>query len=150
MLASYCFCISPSFPLSKFLVAELILIIVKQPGAVYTSGGKTKVNISKMNIQELVEKCVNVSITVEVKDLKHFADYLIEQTKKELEETVISDKAETYPTPSQVSEMLNVDTTTLWRWKKKGYLVPIEVGGKRRYRMSEVKAILNGGKGKTK
>lgn len=103
-----------------------------------------------MNIQELVEKCTNVSITVEAKDLKHFADYLIEQTKKELEETVISDKAETYPTPNQVSEMFNVDLTTLWRWKKKGYLVPIEVGGKRRYRMSDVKAILNGGKGKTK
>jgi len=35
----------------------------------------------------------------------------------------------------------------LWRWAKRGYLVPIEVGGKRRYRMSEVKAILNvGGK----
>lgn len=103
-----------------------------------------------MNIQELVEKCTNVSITVEAKDLKHFADYLIEQTKKELEETVISDKAETYPTPKQVSEILNVDLTTLWRYGKKGYLVPIEVGGKRRYRMSDVKAILNGGKGHAK
>ena len=103
-----------------------------------------------MNIQELVEKCTNVSITVEAKDLKHFADYLIEQTKKELEETVISDKAETYPTPKQVSEILNVDLTTLWRYGKKGYLVPIEVGGKRRYRMSDVKAILNGGNCHTK
>jgi len=43
-----------------------------------------------MNIQELVEKGANVSITVEAKDLKHFAEYLIEQTKKELEENVIS------------------------------------------------------------
>ncbi|MBP7507253.1 MAG: transcriptional regulator [Prolixibacteraceae bacterium] len=99
-----------------------------------------------MYIQELIEKYANVSINVEAKDLKHFADYLIEQTKKELEETVISDKAETYPTPKQVSEMFNVDLTTLWRWKKKGYLVPIEVGGKRRYKMSDVKAILYGGK----
>jgi hypothetical protein len=103
-----------------------------------------------MNIQELIKNGMNVSVTVKSEDLKHFADYLIEQTKKELEETVISDKAETYPTPKQVSEILNVDLTTLWRYRKKGYLVPIEVGGKRRYRMSDVKAILNGGKGKSK
>lgn len=101
-----------------------------------------------MSIQDLVEKCTNVSVTVEAKDLKHFADYLIDKTKKELEETVISDKAETYPTPKQVSEILGVDLTTLWRWANKQYLVPIEVGGKRRYRMSDVKAILNSGKGK--
>ena len=99
-----------------------------------------------MSIQDLVEKCTNVSVTVEAKDLKHFADYLIDKTKKELEETVISDKAETYPTPKQVSEILGVDLTTLWRWANKQYLVPIEVGGKRRYRMSDVKAILNSGR----
>lgn len=99
-----------------------------------------------MNIQELIKSGNSVSVMVESNDLKRFADYLIDQTKRELEEVVISDKAETYPTPKQVSEMLNVDTTTLWRWKNKGYLVPIEVGGKRRYRMSDIKKILNGGK----
>ena len=36
---------------------------------------------------------------------------------------------------------------TLWRWAKVGYLVPINVGGKRRYRMSDVKRILEGDKG---
>lgn len=97
-----------------------------------------------MNIQELIKSGVNVSVTVESNDLKHFADYLIVQTKKELEEIVISDKAESYPTPRQVTEMLNVNSSTLWRWSQKGYLRPIEVGGKRRYRMSEIRAILNG------
>ena len=102
-----------------------------------------------MNITELLNTGeINVSVSIKVGELKEFADYLIEQTKKELEETVISDKAETYPTPKQVSEILNVDITTLWRWSQKGYLVPIEVGGKRRYRMSDVKAILNGNKKK--
>lgn len=97
-----------------------------------------------MNIQELVEKCTNVSITVNTSDLKVFGDYLIEKTKKELEEIVINDKAETYLTPKQVTEMLNVNATTLWRWQKRNYLVPIEFGGGRRYRMSDVKALMNG------
>ncbi len=95
-----------------------------------------------MNIYELVKTGANFSITVEAKDLLYFADYLIDKSKKELEEAVIADKAETYPTPNQVKEMFNVDLSTLWRWKKKGYLVPIEVGGKRRYRMSDVNKIL--------
>lgn len=97
-----------------------------------------------MNIQELVEKCINVSLTVNTSDLKVFGDYLIEKTKRELEEIVLSDKAESYPTVKQVSEMLNVDLTTLWRWNKKGYLKTIEFGGGRRYKMSEVKALMNG------
>jgi Helix-turn-helix domain len=59
---------------------------------------------------------------------------------------IISDKAETYPSPKQVCEILNVDLSTLWRWNKRGYLCPSEVGGKRRYKMSDVKRILNGGK----
>ena len=95
-----------------------------------------------MNINELVKTGANVLITVEAKDLIHFADHLIDKSKKELEEAVIADKAENYPTPNQVSEMINVDLSTLWRWKKKGYLVPIEVGGKRRYKMSDVNKIL--------
>lgn len=49
---------------------------------------------------------------------------------------------ETYPSAKRVSEILEVDRSTLWRWAKCGYLVPIEVGGKRRYKMSDVKRIL--------
>ena len=52
---------------------------------------------------------------------------------------------ETYPSAKKVAEMLDVDKSTLWRWAKVGYLVPINVGGKRRYRMSDVKRILEGG-----
>jgi hypothetical protein len=99
-----------------------------------------------MNLNEIIKSGTNVSITVEAKDLKHFADYLIDKTKKEIEDVVISDKAESYPTVRQVTEMLNVDASTLWRWNKKGYLKTIEFGGGRRYKMSEVKALMNGGR----
>ena len=100
-----------------------------------------------MNLLNIIESGANVSITIQSSDLIEFGNYLIQKTKTDLEEAVISEKAETYPSPKWVSEFLNVDASTLWRWSKRGYLVPIEVGGKRRYRMSEVKAILNvGGK----
>lgn len=44
----------------------------------------------------------------------------------------------------QVCEMLDVDPSSLWRWRKRGYLVPAEIGGKRRYKISDIRRILNG------
>lgn len=99
-----------------------------------------------MNINEILKTDAIISVTLATKDLNDFADYLISKTKRELEEIVLSDKAESYPTPKQVSEMLNVDLSTLWRWNKKNYLKTIEFGGGRRYKMSEVKALMNGGR----
>jgi len=99
-----------------------------------------------MNLLNLLETGSNITVSVSLADLKEFATVLINNTKRELELVVISDKAETYPSPKQVCEILNVDLSTLWRWNKRGYLCPSEVGGKRRYKMSDVKRILNGGK----
>jgi hypothetical protein len=99
-----------------------------------------------MNLREILQESGNVTIAVSLVDLKQFAVDIIESTKKELEDVVIADKAETYPSPKRVCEILDVDASTLWRWNKRGYLCPAEVGGKRRYKMSEVNAILNGGR----
>ncbi|WP_418197249.1 helix-turn-helix domain-containing protein [Alistipes shahii] len=41
---------------------------------------------------------------------------------------------------------MGVDSSTLWRWAKSGYLVPVEYGGQRRYRVADVQRILNGGR----
>lgn len=101
-----------------------------------------------MNLTEILKTGVNLTVSIGIDDLREWQKETIENTKRELEEAVISDKAETYPTPKQVSQILNVDLTTLWRWNRKGYLVPMEIGGKRRYKMSEVKTLLSGGKGK--
>ena len=101
-----------------------------------------------MNLKEIVQESGNVTIAFSLVDLKQFAVDIIESTKRELEDVVIADKAETYPSPKRVCEILDVDASTLWRWNKRGYLCPAEVGGKRRYRMSDVNAILNGGRAK--
>ena len=39
-------------------------------------------------------------------------------------------------------ELLDVSKTTMWRWKQRGYLVPVRVGGNDRYRMSDIKSII--------
>lgn len=64
--------------------------------------------------------------------------------KKELEAQIAEDRGERYLSIKQVCEMLDVDPSSLWRWRKRGYLVPAEIGGKRRYKMSDIRRILNG------
>lgn len=101
---------------------------------------------NKMNINEILKSGTNFTVSIGINELREWHYEVISSTKKELEEIVLSDKAESYPTIKQVSEMLNVNTTTLWRWNRKGYLKTIEFGGGRRYKMSEVKALMNGGR----
>lgn len=45
---------------------------------------------------------------------------------------------------AQVCAMLDVDKSTLWHWNEEGYLKKIYIGGKPRYKESEVLAILDG------
>jgi excisionase family DNA binding protein len=47
-------------------------------------------------------------------------------------------------TPSEVASMFRVDPKTVTRWSKAGKLTAIKtLGGHRRYRASEVNALLN-------
>ncbi len=91
---------------------------------------------------DLLSTQKSISITIELNDLLLFADHLIESAKKEWEATIAAKKAEKYASPANASVQLHVDKSTLWRWAKIGYLVPIEVGGKRFYKQSDIDKIL--------
>ena len=95
---------------------------------------------------DLMENHPDVIVSIRVADLMQANEELIRRTKQELEQLITDANTETYPSVKKVAEMLDVDKSTLWRWAKIGYLVPINVGGKRRYRMSDVNRILNGDK----
>ena len=95
---------------------------------------------------DLVESHPDVIVSIRAADLLAANEELIKRTRQELEQLITANTV-TYPSAKKVAEMLDVDKSTLWRWAKVGYLVPINVGGKRRYRMSDVKRILEGDKG---
>lgn len=49
-------------------------------------------------------------------------------------------------TPAEVAQMFRVDPKTVTRWAKRGWLTSIRtLGGHRRYREAEVRALLVGG-----
>jgi excisionase family DNA binding protein len=54
---------------------------------------------------------------------------------------------ETLLTPSEVAQLFRVDPKTVTRWAKAGKLTAVKtLGGHRRYKESEVRALLNANK----
>lgn len=96
------------------------------------------------NLVQVAKQCPDLVVSIKLGELVEANTLLIAETKRELEQTIADQKAETYPSREKVMEILGVSSATLWRWQKLGYLVPLNVGGKRRYRMSDVKRILEG------
>ena len=93
-----------------------------------------------MNINSLLNSDANISVVVSVADLKEFALCVVTEAMAAMEE-----KTEVrYLTPDDVADMVGVSKNTLWRWEKEKYLIPIKVGRKSRYKLSDVKSILEG------
>lgn len=94
-----------------------------------------------MLINELINNGANVSITISASDLLEVINYTVSTTRKELEQVIIDKKSENYLTRQQAAEMLGVSLVSLYRWSKRGYLVPLEVGGKRIYLKSDIDRV---------
>lgn len=97
-----------------------------------------------MDIHELAQCAPAINLTITASDLKDFAALLIAETKAELEQSISDSKAETYLSSEKVMEMMEISKTTLWRWKQRGYLVPVRIGGNDRYRLSDIQKIVEG------
>ncbi len=84
-------------------------------------------------------------VSIKLGELVEANNLLIAETKRQLEQSITDAHTESYPSRERVMQMLDVSQATLWRWQRAGYLVPINVGGKRRYKMSDIQRILDGG-----
>ena len=93
-----------------------------------------------MDINSLLNSDANISVVVSVADLKEFALNVVTEAMAAMEEKT----EERYLTPDDVADMVGVSKNTLWRWEKEKYLIPIKVGRKSRYKLSDLKSILEG------
>lgn len=93
-----------------------------------------------MSIKDLIANGAenNVSVTIGVADLRNFFLELI----NEVEANKTEDKPESYLSQDEASKLLKVDRSTLWRWDKDNYLKKVRVGGKVRYRLSDIQKIM--------
>lgn len=95
-----------------------------------------------MDLKELIDKGSGLSITVSPKDLNSFGVTIAQETCREVETKLIAMGDLQCVTSKQVCELLQVDSSTLFRWKRDGYLTPIKVGCSPRYRMRDIQRLL--------
>lgn len=90
------------------------------------------------NIIELAKQCPDITINIKIGDLMEANKKLIEDVRSSLEKQIREENEEKYLSPDEVCKLLNVSKPTLWRWEKIEYLIPIRIGKKVRYKLSEV------------
>lgn len=102
---------------------------------------QTPKNNNMANIKMLLEMGNNISVNVSVADLKEFA---LEVAKEVMAARQEEREEEKYLSPNEVAKMVGVCSNTLWRWNNDKYLCPVKVGRKSRYKLSDVKRIMEG------
>lgn len=101
-------------------------------------------------VNDILKSGGTTLMVIKAEDLKKAICETVSETRRQMENEVAMSKSETYLTGQQVQDKLNVSRTTLWNWRKEGYLVPIEIGGKYRYKLSDINMILQNSKNKEK
>ena len=94
-----------------------------------------------MNIQDLIKQ-QNIIISLTGEQLSEFATQILNGARGIYEKV---EQPEQYITRKQAAQMLDVDLSSLWRWDKQAYLQPVSIGGKRRYKLSDINRILEKG-----
>lgn len=101
-----------------------------------------------MDLYSLIEAGGNVRLEVSAESLCQFADRLIEKAQEarqqELQRQQRQCEQEKWLTTEEACKLCGVCKTTLWQWDRAGYLKPAKVGQRKRYALSDIKAILAG------
>ncbi len=87
----------------------------------------------------------NTILQVDRSELRAELKELYAEIRMEAERAAIIKASERLITPEQAADTLKVSKVTLWRWEKSGYLVPVSIGGKKRYRNSDIAKIIEKG-----
>ena len=115
-----------------------------------TKRGKT-LNVFHMcektlDLFELLREFPEANLTVHAGDLGHFARELLAEARQDFEReraAIAEGKTEEYLTPEMVKTLLRISESTLYRMAKAKILVPVFVGGQKRYRRSDIDKILS-------
>jgi len=97
-----------------------------------------------LDIIKIATECPGTIIAVRADDLIEANSRLIDRVRADLEKDIERKQDVEYLTREQVMKKLNIVPSTLWRWNKRGYLVPIKVGGENRYKSTDIERILEG------
>ena len=95
-----------------------------------------------VSIQNLLLSSENMVLQLKKEDLKEFANQILLGAKSiamlEAEAAATSDQLLSI---DEAAKLLSVSKMTLYRWDQNGILKKVEIGGKRRYRKSDIERL---------
>lgn len=97
-----------------------------------------------LDIIRIAKEAPGTIIAVPVEALVDLNTRLVEKALADMERVLAEKRGTILYTQQEVVDKLKVDPSTLWRWQKRGYLVPVKVGGENRYRSTDIDKILEG------
>lgn len=102
-----------------------------------------------MNIKQIIEESAgHVSLSIAPIDLQEFASEIYKQGRIDAREeaqraAATQPKDDPLLTIEEVAKKLRVTRTAIFRWNKKGYLVPTTYAGRHpRYSLSDINKLL--------
>lgn len=93
-----------------------------------------------MNYLEAINDGANIQFVISASELKE----ALTSWYAEIRRAEKAQEEERYLTIKEVSDLLKVNRSTLWKWNKSGYLTAVKTGSKPRYKLSDVKKIMEG------
>lgn len=84
----------------------------------------------------------SVMYVISAEDLQAVIADVFNKCERDKQEAIATHREMPVMTRQDVCRVLNVNYSTLWRWAKDGYLVPVKIGTKVFYRPTDVDAIL--------
>ena len=93
-----------------------------------------------MRLEELLASCPNVSITLQAADLVELGERLISDAFARAKEERNGDPE--LLSVEEAKKLFGVSENTLWRWRKRGYLEGVPVGGRIKYLRSDCERII--------
>ncbi len=96
-----------------------------------------------LDIEKLITENPNVIFQVSGENLMAFAEQILLGAKSvAMIEAETADTSDQLLTIGEAAKLLHVSKMTLYRWDQSGVLKKVEIGGKRRYRKSDIDRLV--------
>lgn len=97
----------------------------------------------RTDLNTIINENPNLILQVTASDLRYFLDDLIFEIRSmTLAEAKEIKRGDSLLTINEAARILSVSKMTLYRWDKAGVLKKVEIGGKRRYRKTDVERLV--------
>ena len=95
-----------------------------------------------LDLEKMITENPNIILQVSGGDLKAFAQEILLGAKSiAMFEAEAAAKTDHLYTIGEAAKILQVSKMTLYRWDQNGILKKVEIGGKRRYRKSDIERL---------